>query len=179
MYLVCCKILGVNPGSDEETIRAAYRKSAKQLHPDVNDSERAHEYFVILQNSYQYLLKHTYTKEEAMLLQQAERIKKQVKENSRGVNYNLLKTLTVERYTLREVLHQSRTARILYIVFHILFLSIGILLLYRSIYDVMFFKLEREFNNFSAYFTIVFGFFFGLIITSIFLYTGITFIRNR
>ena len=60
MYLFCCKILGVKPGADIETIKAAYRKSAKELHPDVSTSEKAHEYFTILQNAYEYLLNHPY-----------------------------------------------------------------------------------------------------------------------
>ena len=179
MYFVCCKILGVKPGSNEETIRSAYRKSAKEIHPDVSDSDRAHEYFVILQNAYQYLLKHPYSKEEVMLLEHSERIKKPAKENMVGVNHDLLRTLTIERYTLREVLSQSRTARILYIAFHLLFLITGLLLIFRSVYNVMFLPVNENAEIFSAYFTIVFGFFFGLIITSIFLYTGITFIRKR
>lgn len=179
MYFVCCKILGVKPGSDEEAIRAAYRKSAKELHPDVNESDRAHEYFVILQNAYQYLLKHPYSKEEAMLLEQSERTRKQAIEKRKTVNQNLLRTMSVERYTLKEVLRQSRTARILYIVFHILFLTIGLLLIFRSIYDALFLQVNENTQIFSAYIAIIFGFFFGLIITTIFLYTGITFIRNQ
>ena len=64
MYFVCCKILGVKPGANLDTIKAAYRKSAKELHPDVNPSEKAQEYFIILKNAYQYLLTHQFTERE-------------------------------------------------------------------------------------------------------------------
>jgi hypothetical protein len=179
LYFVCCKILGVKPGSDLETIKAAYRKSAKELHPDVNSSERAHEYFVILQNAYQYLSEHPYTPEEVMLLRRSAALKDLIKNRNAPGNKNQTCNSAIERYSLSEVLKNSLTARMLFIVFHVLFLIAGIYLIIRSIYDALFF-IPQDRNHFvSAYFTIGFGFLFGIVITIIFLYTGITFIRER
>jgi len=179
LYLVCCKILGVKPGSDQETIKAAYRKMAKELHPDVNTSDRAHEYFVILQNAYQYLTEHPHSVDEAMMLQKAAMIRKRMGENkARGGNFPS-RNYVAERYTLTEVLNNSLTARILYIVFHVLFLCVGLLLIIRSVYDVLFYRFEDRTYIFSAYFAVTFGFIFGIVITAIFLYTGFMFIRNR
>lgn len=181
MYFVCCKILGVKPGSDIKEIKSAFRKSAKELHPDINDSEKAHQYFIILQNAYQYLLDHPYNKEDIKYYQKI--ISDKAKERfAKSTNSNKLKrfrTGFVERYTLREVLKNSLTARILYVVFHILFLTTGIYLIVRSIFDIFFFEVDERTDFFSAYFVIVSAIFLGIVITSIFLYTGVNFIRRR
>lgn len=178
MYFICCRILGVKPGSDEETIKAAYRKSAKELHPDINASEKAHEYFVILQNAYEYLLTHRYNEEEIEILWHQHEIRNgrtlrndSVEQTSRRIN--------PDRLTLREVLKQSRTARALYILFHILFIFVGIWLIANSLYNMFFCKPDDLADYFSAYLAIIFGFIMGISFTTIFLITGITFIRDR
>ena len=179
MYLVCCKILGVKPGSNQETIKAAYRRSAKELHPDVNASERASEYFMILKNAYEYLLKHPHTAEEALVLQRIEFVRQRIREQRAKGKEFPHRNYVVERYTLTEVLKKSLTARIIYIIFHILFLSIGLILMIRSVYDVIYHSVDNRTPVFTAYFTVSFGFLFGIVFTAIFLYTGILFIRNR
>lgn len=183
MYFVCCKILGIEPGSDEETIKAAYRKSAKELHPDRNDSEKAGEYFTILNNAYEYLLTHSYNDKEIEILWQQRQRKTKTKTNQtnpvhahRNVYHHPSKA---ERYTLREVLQESRTARTIYIAFHFLFLFVGIWLMYYSVHNVFFHSPHESSDIFSAYFAVIFGFFIGLLLTSVFLITGISYIRNR
>ena len=179
MYFICCKILGVKPGSNQETIKAAYRKSAKELHPDVNSSERAHEYFVILQNAYQYLTEHPYTAEEVLLLRRSASVRDHAGNNKSKVYKDQTCNSAIERYTLSEVLKNSFTARVLFIVFHVLFLVIGFYLIIRSVFDAVFFTPLDRAHIVSAYFTIGFGFLFGIVITLIFLFTGLMFIRER
>jgi hypothetical protein len=48
-------ILGVPPGSDTETIRKAYRTSAKVYHPDLNGSEQASAHFILLNEAHDIL----------------------------------------------------------------------------------------------------------------------------
>ena len=124
MYFVCCQILGVSPGANEETVKAAYRKAAKELHPDHNTSEKAHEYFVILTNAYDYLLKHQYSDAELKVLWQEEQFRKRRSEaGSTLVRRQRVKKNKAENLSLREVLKQSRMARTVYLVFHVLFIS--------------------------------------------------------
>lgn len=48
------KILGVSRGADTYTIKRAYRKLAKELHPDKHpDDKEAHELFQNLGNAYE------------------------------------------------------------------------------------------------------------------------------
>jgi curved DNA-binding protein CbpA len=165
----------VRPGADEETIKAAYRKSAKELHPDLNASEKAHEYFVILKNAYEYLLEHPYSEEEVRQYIRDEKIRV-----ARKKSYNeAYRRSSTAHYTLKEVLKQSRTARIIYVVFHVLFIFTGLWLVTHSTYDIFFHEISDHADVFSAYFAVIFGFFFGVVLTVMFLYSGITYIRNR
>jgi Flp pilus assembly protein TadB len=48
-------ILDISTSASEEEIRRAYRRKAKEYHPDVNNSEDAHHRFVLIQKAYQIL----------------------------------------------------------------------------------------------------------------------------
>lgn len=49
------QILGVSDKATVNEIKLAYRKKAKELHPDRNKSENAHEQFIFLTEAYEYL----------------------------------------------------------------------------------------------------------------------------
>jgi len=49
------KVLGVSRAASQEEIKAAYRKCALEHHPDVNESENAHEKFLSIQKAYETL----------------------------------------------------------------------------------------------------------------------------
>jgi hypothetical protein len=51
-------ILGLLPGARADEIRQAYRKLAKQYHPDVNKSPDAHERFCEITEAFEYLINH-------------------------------------------------------------------------------------------------------------------------
>jgi hypothetical protein len=178
VYFICCKILNIEPGSDVETIKCAFRKLAKELHPDVNSSEKAHHYFIIAQNAYQYLIDHPYSKVEAdLLLNQKSRLNFRPKQSfDQAIKY---KHNPLSNKTLREVLKYSLTARIFYIIFHLLFISIGILLIYRPVYDFFFYEVDFSKTSYWSYLILFVGLLLGVFLTTIFLYTGIKFIRDR
>jgi hypothetical protein len=179
MYYICCKVLGVKPGSDIETIKAAYRKAAKELHPDLNHSEKASQYFIILQNAYEYLLEHAYTAKEIESITRTTKAEKTQHSRSNFTSYEKYYRNPLEGQTLREILAHSLTARILFMIFHIIFLTTGIYLIIRTSYDFVNFPVDPRTPLVSAYLVIVFGFVFGVIITSVFLYSGISFIKKR
>ena len=47
------KVLGLARNADERQIRNAYRKLAKEWHPDVNKSPEAHEKFMQINQAYE------------------------------------------------------------------------------------------------------------------------------
>jgi curved DNA-binding protein CbpA len=179
LYLTCCKILGIKPGADVETIKAAFRKSAKELHPDVNTSAKAHDYFIILENAYQYLLDHPYILEKDRHFQAGGRNIHFTAGATHFAHNRFKQVYQIQRYTLRDVLKKSLTARIFYVIFHILFLAIGVFLIIRSVFDVIFYSVDKRTDPFSAYISIFIAICFGIMITSSFLYTGYIFIRDR
>lgn len=53
----CYRILGLVASADVKAIKAAYRRLARQYHPDVNPGDRrAHAKFIQVSEAYQYLL---------------------------------------------------------------------------------------------------------------------------
>jgi hypothetical protein len=170
--------LNVQPGADFADIKAAYRKLAKELHPDLNPSEKAQEFFIVMQNAYNYLIEHPYTKEEVDILLRA----RQKREQITKINFEKAIRFRPNAYsskTLREILISSAMARGIYFLFHFLFIILGIYLIFKPIYNVIYYNVDPRTNTFSGYLTICFAFFFGIILTVSFLYTGIKFIRRR
>lgn len=49
-------LLGLSEDASEEEVRKAYRRLAKQLHPDVNPSKDANARFVLIQQAYEALI---------------------------------------------------------------------------------------------------------------------------
>ena len=49
------EVLGVSRDATEDQIKKAYRKLARELHPDVNDTEEAHERFKLVTHAYEVL----------------------------------------------------------------------------------------------------------------------------
>lgn len=52
------RILGLNPGCDEQEVKKAYRTKAKYYHPDLNKSVDAEEKFKEIYNAYETIMKH-------------------------------------------------------------------------------------------------------------------------
>jgi hypothetical protein len=179
MYYACCKILGVKPGSDISLIKSAYRKAAKELHPDINHFENASEYFNILQNAYQYLLKHPFHPVENKFIKNSTQNKNTIKSGKKGYSNIKTKSGSLAQKTLQEVLACSFTARLLYIFFHLLFLSLGIFMIISSVYDTFHYSVDPRVSIGSAYITTAFGLIFGILITVIFIVSSFNFISRR
>ncbi|TWT42218.1 Chaperone protein DnaJ [Phycisphaerae bacterium RAS1] len=52
----CCSILGVSARADAEEIKSAFRRLAKEHHPDVNPAPASHHLFVDAVHAYRTLL---------------------------------------------------------------------------------------------------------------------------
>jgi len=52
----CYEILGVSRDATPDEIRAAYRRLAKQYHPDINPDPDANERFIAIQQAYETLI---------------------------------------------------------------------------------------------------------------------------
>lgn len=179
MYFMCCKILGVKPGADLDTIKSAYRKAAKELHPDINPSDKAQEYFIILKNAYQYLLTHPYTEREIdLILKRFKAGEKQpdLKQEIRPAPHIRFR---VRSLSLHEVLRQSPVAQALYIFFHAVFITAGLYLVVRPVYDIIFVPLARGVSAIPAYFSLIFAIIFGFVLTSTFLYSGYRYLKGH
>ncbi|WXJ82769.1 Chaperone protein DnaJ [Moorella humiferrea] len=53
------RVLGIGPAADAHEIKKAYRRLARQYHPDSNPGDKAAiEKFLLITEAYQYLLHH-------------------------------------------------------------------------------------------------------------------------
>lgn len=50
------KVLGLSPGSTADEIKKAYRKKARECHPDINPSPDAKDIFIRVTEAYEFLL---------------------------------------------------------------------------------------------------------------------------
>lgn len=50
-----CKYLGIRFDASTREIKTAYRELSKKFHPDVNSDPKAKEYFLLINNAYNYL----------------------------------------------------------------------------------------------------------------------------
>ena len=51
------QVLGLDAGASINQIKTAYRKKAKEFHPDINKEAGAHEQFILVNEAYEYLIK--------------------------------------------------------------------------------------------------------------------------
>lgn len=54
-YEEACQLLGISPDTDEYQVKLAYRKKAKEYHPDLNREQGAEDMFKKINNAYQLL----------------------------------------------------------------------------------------------------------------------------
>jgi hypothetical protein len=50
------KVLGISETAGRDEVKRAYREMAKEWHPDRNNSERAAEVFILVNEAYEYLI---------------------------------------------------------------------------------------------------------------------------
>jgi hypothetical protein len=50
------KILGLHPGCNVDEIKKAYRKKAREFHPDINPSPSAKDMFISITEAYEFLI---------------------------------------------------------------------------------------------------------------------------
>lgn len=56
MFSTYYDILGISQGASSDEIRRAFRKKAKQYHPDVNKSADANAHFLLIKKAYEVLI---------------------------------------------------------------------------------------------------------------------------
>ncbi len=121
-------ILQINEGATIAQIKAAYRKRAKELHPDRNKSHTAHADFILLTEAYEYLsanpkarVTYTYTYQQTWQEQTGEQARERAESYA---NMHYTDFVQSEYYKKSEALEV--VAHHLYLLFVIVFI-LGIL----------------------------------------------------
>jgi hypothetical protein len=96
-------ILEIAPDSNESDIRKAYRRLAKQYHPDVNKSKNAHEKFIEISEAYEFLINHKPHSREKYTTESAE--------EQRNSNYRASEEFERFRQEAREKAQQQAKMR--------------------------------------------------------------------
>ncbi len=87
------QILEVNQDSSVDDIKQAYRKLAKQYHPDVNTSPEAHQRFIDITEAYEVLMQRASDFNDTETQVNYEEVMREIRENSRKhaqMRYNKL-----------------------------------------------------------------------------------------
>lgn len=82
-------LLGIPKNSELNEIKKAYRKKAKELHPDKNKAENAQQKFIELTQAYEYLIAHldTYFVDEVFFDENEELLRRQKAEQYARMKY--------------------------------------------------------------------------------------------
>lgn len=173
MYITCCKILGVKPGSDAVTLKQAYRKKAKLYHPDLNPLPEASIEFIKIKRAFDYLICYSHITNIS-----SERI---VSRYNQYQNYsfrreqfkhhqerNLINKKTKTELDFKKTLF----GKSVYYFFHFLFLFTGIFITAGPIFSLITYGFDPEKSMATTLILVSFASLFGLIMTVVVVLSG-------
>jgi len=118
-YNECYGILRLRPGASPEDVRQAFRRLAKELHPDQNRAADAHDQFIRLHEAYERLKNHTESRMTSGAGSRDEAVRMQ-RARERAAAYARMRYEEYERE--KELYHTSPYAWVFRILYYGLFL---------------------------------------------------------
>ena len=179
MYDNYCEILGVKPGASRDEIKHAFRKKAKQSHPDLNPSVADQE-FIRVKKAFDYLIENVDRQdfgENGHYVYSFVRKKKYEKpETFDWESYRKWQNDTRKFYHPHQDIDFKKTVfgRLVFYSFHLVFLLVGIYILIAPTYSIIVDGIDPERNIPVTIFSVICASFFGLIMIVMMLLSGLS-----
>lgn len=174
MFQHYLKILELKPDSGILEIKRAFREMAKKFHPDLNDSPKAQEKFILVNEAYEFLMKYYNQPGFRSTKPPEERYRDWVsreKAKARKRASQQAKT-EFEKYRNSKL---YRTANLLYSIFDYFSLGIGLLIIFAAIFGLY---LQKDFQEGYTLASVIAGIFL-ILIGGLFVYFSIMSIKTR
>lgn len=174
MFRQYLNILEVSPDSGILEIKRAFRKKAKKFHPDLNKDSEAQEKFILVNEAYEFLMKH--------YNQPGFKSKKTTKERHRDWVEN--EKAKARKYAAHQAQKQFekyknsklyKTANLLYSIYDYFALVIGLFIIFAAIFGL---HLQKDFEEGYTLNSVIAGVSL-IIIGGLFVYFSIMSIQSR
>jgi hypothetical protein len=145
--------LGLPDGADDKDIKMAYRRLAKQLHPDKNPHPKAAEQFIMVNEAYEVLLRRDeysrrllYASQDRKRQQEEFIMRQQAEARQRARKHAQMRYDRFERSPL------YRTAMLVNNAYDYIFLGIGLFMIFLPFVIYLYFPAIDEFGRVSREF---------------------------
>lgn len=167
-------ILEISPNSGILEIKKAFRKKAKQFHPDLNKEPGAQDKFILVNEAYEFLMKYYNQPGFISKKKPEERYRDWVEKDKARARKNAARQAKseFEKYKNSKL---YRTANLLYSIYDYFSLAIGLLIIFAAILGLY---LQKDFQEGYTLASVIAGVFL-IIIGGLFVYFSIMSIKTR
>ena len=174
MFRQYLNILEVSPDSGILEIKRAFRKKAKRFHPDLNKDSGAHENFILVNEAYEFLMKHYnqpgFKSKKTTEERHRDWVEKEKEKARKYAAYQAQKQF--EKYKNSKL---YKTANLLYSIYDYFALGIGLFIIFAAIFGL---HLQKDFEEGYTLSSIIAGVLL-ILIGGLFIYFSIMSIQSR
>ena len=174
MFRQYLNILEVSPDSGILEIKRAFRKKAKKLHPDLNKDPGAQENFILVNEAYEFLMKH-YNQPGFKSKKTTEERHRDWVENEKAKARKYAAQQAKREFEKYKNSKLYKTANLLYSLYDYFALAIGLFIIFAAIFGL---HLQKDFEEGYTLSSVIAGVSL-ILIGGLFIYFSIMSLRSR
>lgn len=174
MFRQYINILEISPGSGVLEIKKAFRKKAKKFHPDLNKNSGAQENFILINEAYEFLMKH-YNQPGFKSKKTTEERHRDWVEKEKAKSRKYAAHQAQKRFEKYKNSKLYKTANVLYYIYDYYALVIGLFIIFATILGL---HLQKDFEEGYTLSSVITGVLL-IFIGGLFVYFSIMSIQSR